>query len=298
VIHARSYIPAAVALLLHLATRTPWLFDMLGMLADEYVDIGNWRKGGFFYGATKYAERIFMRSAAALIVLTDRNAEYLRAIGHVPADRPVRVIPCCVDLERFSCPIGAERPRPPRLVYAGGLGGWYLVDEMVAFFAAAREITPELRLRVINRGEHALIRKAVEARGLPAGSVEVIAATPDEMTHLLCTSDVGLCFIAPMFSKHAASPNKFAEYLACGLPVITNRGVGDLDRTLDQNDIGVALDRFDDEAYRTAWTQMLAKLTGDEAGIRARCRAVAERDFAAERAVDGYSELYRALRGA
>ena len=43
VVHARSYIPAAVAdLIATLTPRSKLLFDCRGMLGDEYVDAGHW----------------------------------------------------------------------------------------------------------------------------------------------------------------------------------------------------------------------------------------------------------------
>lgn len=295
VLHARSYFPATVAWMAGLITGTPFVFDMLGMLADEYADIGHWSKEGFFYRATKGVERILLRSSAAVIVLTERSAEHLRSSGLVPSGIPIVVIPCYVDTERFRCASARSSDGPRTLIYAGGLGGWYLVEEMVAFFAVAREASPDLRLRVITRGDHALVHDAARDRGLPADAVEVVTASPDEMNRMYCAADAGLCLIAPMFSKHAASPNKFAEYLACGLPVIANAGVGDLDRWLERDDIGVVVRAFDDGAYREAWAALLEKLARDEIGLRSRCRRVAERDLAAERAVDAYELLWGAL---
>lgn len=42
IVHTRSYIPAAIALLLKHAGRVRFVFDMRGLLPDEYVSEGYW----------------------------------------------------------------------------------------------------------------------------------------------------------------------------------------------------------------------------------------------------------------
>ena len=53
------------------------------------------------------------------------------------------------------------------------------------------------------------------------------AVPPAGMPAALVAGDVGLSFIQPCFSKTGSSPTKVAEYLACGLPVVVNAGIGD-----------------------------------------------------------------------
>ncbi len=44
-VHARSYVPAAIAWAARLVLRRPYLFDMRGFLPEEYVEGGHWREG-------------------------------------------------------------------------------------------------------------------------------------------------------------------------------------------------------------------------------------------------------------
>lgn len=45
-VHARSHVGAAVALGLRALQRVPFVFDVRGLLPDEYADAGHWRRGG------------------------------------------------------------------------------------------------------------------------------------------------------------------------------------------------------------------------------------------------------------
>lgn len=300
VIHARSHVMALLALIVGRVIHRPFVFDMLGMLADEYADIGYWSRDGLFYRVTKRVEKLLLHRAGAVISCTERNARYLQATGLAPAATPVLAIPCCVDLERFRCATPGAYPRDglaPRLVYSGGIGTWYMLDEMLAFYRVARGITPNVRFRILTRSSHDAVRAAAAHAGVDPSGLEIHAADPSDVAAFLCQSDVGLTFITPTFSKEAASPNKFAEYLACGLLVVTNAGVGDLDAALAKDAIGAVVPRFDAAAYAAAWRSVIERLGGDAVAARATTRDVARRDYSADLATETYASLYADLRG-
>ena len=50
-----------------------------------------------------------------------------------------------------------------------------------------------------------------------------------EVPVLLSFSNYALFFIKPCYSKISSSPTKHGEIMAMGIPVITNRGVGDVE---------------------------------------------------------------------
>ena len=58
VVHARSHVAATMGLILKKLNGTGLLFDIRGLLAEEYVDAGNWTADGLPYRVTKAAERL------------------------------------------------------------------------------------------------------------------------------------------------------------------------------------------------------------------------------------------------
>jgi len=93
----------------------------------------------------------------------------------------------------------------------------------------------------------------------------------------LSAADVGLSFIKPCFSKLASSPTKNGEYLACGLPLILNAGIGDSDSLVRQWKAGALLEEFDDRAYDRAVLQVESMLSDKE--IRSKMRDIAREVF-------------------
>jgi glycosyltransferase involved in cell wall biosynthesis len=85
-------------------------------------------------------------------------------------------------------------------------------------------------------------------------------------------------FIKPCFSKLSSSPTKIGEYLASGLPIVTNRGIGDVDELILRKRVGVLVDSFDGRAYRKALEESLSWL-GNGKDLRGHCQQVANEEF-------------------
>ena len=242
-VHARSHVGAAIALPLRSLLGLPFVFDVRGLLPDEYADAGHWRRGGLKYRLGKAMERVFFRRAAALVVLTEAVRADLSAAGgplaaRDPAD--VTVIPCCVDLDRSPWDEPARVMRRSGrgwvdrrvVVYVGKLGMWYLDADMARFFARARRQDPRFFLQVLTSSPAVALRRALAAEGVPEGAFDVRSVPSADVAALLHAADAGLSLIKPCLSKRSSSPTKVGEYLAAGLPVVSTAGIGDCDLQL------------------------------------------------------------------
>ena len=56
-VHARSQIPATIAVALKKKFGIKMIFDIRGLLAEEYVDANHWQEGTVAYRVTKTAEQ-------------------------------------------------------------------------------------------------------------------------------------------------------------------------------------------------------------------------------------------------
>jgi glycosyltransferase involved in cell wall biosynthesis len=129
------------------------------------------------------------------------------------------------------------------------------------------------------------------ARNIPAENYSVHSAFASEVPSFLSAADVGVAFIKPCLSKLASSPTKYGEYLACGLPLLINSGIGDSDALVEQFHVGTLLKKFDAVSYRKAADEVEQVTAQPE--IRLKNRQVAQelfdlRTVGAER----YAQLY------
>jgi len=306
VLHCRVHIPTLMgAIARKLSKHKPkLLFDIRGFFPEEYTDAGVWPENGWLYRSAKRVESWLLEESDGFVVLTEKARDILfpesKNTGCDEFERPVEVIPCCVDIEKFKTAnewsrreVRAEFEIGDRFViaYVGSFGGWYLTEEMIDFFEAAKRRDPKVFALILTQRNAESIARMLVERGFSEHDFFVGSVTPGELPKYLCSADIAISFIKACYSKQSSSPTKIAEYLACGLPIIANRGVGDVDHLIETNGIGVLLDEFSNEAYLGA-IQKLASI-GD---VGNKCRETAFREFDLEK-VGGlkYRRIYASL---
>jgi len=293
ILHARSYVAAAMAMMVKKVRGTKLLFDMRGLWADERVDAGIWPRGGRLYRMAKWLEKSFLLGADHVVTLTQASAAEIGGFDYL-ADRapPISVIPTCADLQRFSR-AGPPSEGPFVLGFVGAAGTWALFDEMLVCFQILRELEPDARLLIVNRNEHNFIRDRLGKVRIDPDSVELVAARHHEVAALISRMSAGTAIRKPAYSQIACAPTKLAEYLGCGVPCLSNRGIGDVEAMLEESHVGVVLRDFSDAEMRLAVARLVA--LAREEGIRERCAAAARRFFSLENGVAAYGSVYRRL---
>ena len=151
-------------------------------------------------------------------------------------------------------------------------------------------------LMVLTQSPPEMITGRFDALGVAQSDYLVKKVAPEDAPRYLKAADFAVSLIKPCYSKMSSSPTKIAEYLASGLPVITNAGVGDLDDLIAEDNVGVILDAFNRESYRRALEGI--KVLSLDRGIAERCRESARRRFDMA-GVGGvrYRRLYRRVFG-
>jgi glycosyltransferase involved in cell wall biosynthesis len=282
IVHCRGDVPMAMARAGAPST-TPVLYDIRGFFSDERVEGGSWARGGLIDRSVRRLEAGNLARANGVVVLTKAAQRRLGATRtSLP---PLRVIPTCVDLDRFRVATAAQRDFG--VVYGGSLGSAYPSDAIVAFArAAARVMAAPALFLTPNEDE------ARRAGATPEWS-DVRRVPPSEMPSWLARCRAAFCLYRPGPYLAATSPTKIGEALATGLPVAVNRGIGDLDAFIEESGVGTVIDEPTPQAFE-ATARRLHDLASDP-GTPARCRRVAEERFGLDRGVESYLSLYREL---
>ncbi len=301
VLHARSYVPALVGLLAARPRGVGLLFDMRGLWPDERVDGGLWRAGGCMHRAWRRIERTLLRRADGVVVLARAGTDLLLREGLLPPATPRAVIPCGADLARFR-PLG-ESAAPAALepflghriyTFLGATGTWYLLDAMLDFAADTVAADDGARILFLTEDPQGAVRSGLEARGVPSQRFLVARAPHADVPAWLGPSHAGVFFIRSCRSKQASCPTKLGEFLACGVPVVINEGVGDTAEVVRAARAGVVVGGFDRASYAGA-RRALADLRAD-GELPRRCRAEAERRFDAAACAARFVRVAEAVR--
>lgn len=299
-VHARGHIPATIALGLKKRFGIKMIFDLRGLMAEEYVDAKHWREGGLPYRITKAAERRILAATDGIVTLTERIWPIIKEWQGLRGRAvPHEVIPCCVDLSLFKFS-AAERERRRKelglgeqltVVYSGSLDGWYLTETMADFFATLLKENQQAHLLWLTNGSPERVRELMRSRRVEANNFSVLSVASADVPSYLAAADAGLAFIKRCVSKIASSPTKNGEYLACGLPLVINAGVGDSDALINDWKAGVLIEEFSDDQYVAAGRAIEAMIAQPQ--VREKARAVAEQLFDLN-AIGGerYASLY------
>jgi glycosyltransferase involved in cell wall biosynthesis len=296
VLHARAHIPGVIALPLKMLLRRKLIFDLRGLMAEEYVDNGRWADGGLPFRLIKSAEGTLIHRADRMVVLTEAlKAALLGTADPAICAERIFVIPCCADLSRYdeAAARASKTPGSFTMVYAGSTTGRYLLHDMIAFFKAVQRRRPEARFLVLTRNDHAEVKRAFAASGVAPACYSLLAVEPAKVPALLCAADAAINFVKPSKAVLASSPTKTGEYLAAGLPVVSTSG-GDTDAILLGENVGVIVSGLTAQGYEQAAARLLDLLEQTSAG---RCRAAARKFFSLDE-VGGprYVALYHSLQ--
>jgi glycosyltransferase involved in cell wall biosynthesis len=290
IVHGRSYLSALIGMQIKKEKGIRFLFDMRGFWADERVEGGLWNLNNplfrLIYRFFKGKEKKWFEHADHIISLTHTAADIIRTQRGVLAAE-ITVIPCCADLKHFQ-PVQGKKGN--YMLYLGSLGTWYMLEEMLALYQVAQELVPGLRFMILSKEPVILVEKAAQSLGLDLNSIEVKEASRAEIPSLISASMFAVYFIRPGYSKKASSATKLAEILACGVPVISNSGIGDHELIFKDVRAGVLLQEFNSNAYRTALQSLLQKnWSADDLRLKAK------EWFDLEMGIDRYEKVYQKM---
>lgn len=306
IVHCRSYISALIGLALQKRKKLKFVFDMRGLWADERVDGGLWNLRNplyrFIYCYFKKKERTFLNAADYVVSLTQNAADEIHSWKHIKNQPiPIAVIPCSADMDLFDANKISEADKWELklklgiskedfvLSYIGSIGTWYMLDEMLDFFAELLIKKPKSKFLFITNDPVSAIQEKARARGIPHSSIIVTQAARNQMPLHISISDYTIFFIKPSYSKKASSPVKQGETMSMGIPIICNSGVGDTDLIVKESNAGFVINDFSKDAYNKVIDALGSKMDNNS------IRAGALKWYSLTSAIQKYKSVYSTI---
>jgi glycosyltransferase involved in cell wall biosynthesis len=301
-VHCRSYVAADAGLYLKKKFGVKFFFDMRGFWADEKKD-GTWNvKNPLFrrvYTYYKAKESEYISKADYIISLTEAGKKEMSTWPSFRKNIPLSVIPCCADMHHFSL-TDAETKKTSReslnirngelvLSYLGSVGTWYMLDEMLLFFGEVKKKYPDAKFLFITHTPRQVIDQRIIELKLNEKDFIIRQASRKEVPGLMKASDINISFIKPVYSKISSSPTKLGEVLSMGIPVIVNRGIGDVEETVNNADAGYVLHGFREDDFKKAVDAIPRLLQKEAAAIR---HAI-EDTYSLQRGIQSYRQCYQ-----
>lgn len=307
VLHCRSYLPGLIGLDFKKKLGVPFIFDMRGFWADERIEGNIWKLTNpihkRLYNFFKKKEKELFQNADQVVSLTHKAKEIILSWHLGVEEDKIHVIPCCADLQFFSRnKIDESNLKELKksldisettfvLNYNGSLGTWYMMNEMMGFFKELLVLKKSIFL-IVTKDNPEIAFVAAKKHGVDVNRIVVKSATRNEMPSYIAISDASLFFIRPTFSKSASSPTKMGELLSMQVPVITNKGVGDVEDIIAKSSCGVLINDFDSSSYTKAIKELLANIDI----YKSNAEATAATYFDLNSGAETYNKIYLSFK--
>lgn len=263
--------------------KAPFVFEVRDLWPEMPIAMGI-IKNPLIKWYTRRMERNIYAAASRMIALSPGMVEGVVKVGY-PAEK-ITMIPNSCDLDLFRpdpTPLDDPRFGPPgdfRLVFTGAHGRANGLD---AVLDAAAELVRRgekgIRFCFIGQGSE---RDRLVQRSRDEGTDRMISwqtfVPKEELARLLPRMDAGMMILAnhPGF-YYGTSPNKFFDYISCGIPVLNNYP-GWVAGMLEKYRCGVVVPPGDAKAFADACVWMRDHRDECEA-MGPRGRALAEAEF-------------------
>ena len=292
-VHCRSYIPAIAAWFVGKLTKVPFIFDMRALWPEEMVDAGRLKRSSFIFKSLNYIEGKLLKRSSAIVSLTEVALPYLLKKYPDLTREKFTVIPTCVDLSRF---IDSEQTRlidEDNLVI-GTMGtvvsGWYYLDWLANTCKLSKTIFTDPSFKIITKDNQAVINSQFNALGFSGSNVEIFPSAPQDIQKNIQTLSFAILYFTAGISKIGSAPTRMAEFLACGIPILGNRGVGDMADIIEEYNIGVVIENGKDASIVKGLEKM--KLLLQDEQLSERCKHAALSLFSADKGADNYRLIY------
>lgn len=280
-LHARSDIPAVAAIA---SRKAPVLWDVRSLWADQKVMIQKSVVNKSLYQIYRGMESLAANRSLAMSTLTSAIVPILQQ-RHRKLPKLRTVVPTAVDLDRFK--LSSVMPTKIGALFSGTYNEYYDLS-------LSSQFMDEFRKKVVTETHWARPIESNKSH-IGVGESKIFPTTQTGMAELipLYSFGVSICKLDAGPSLSAAMPTKIAEFLACGRPIVVNKGLGDMDQFIEEFNAGVILDGTSKNL--TEGAAKLANLIHDS-DTPNRCRALAEKYFSMDIGAKKYLDLYDQMR--
>lgn len=229
------------------------------------------------------------------------GAHYMRKYGVVP---PSNIVPSGLREEAMrknikSRDILSLPEGRPVLGYVGTMVAWQCRDEMFALFGKLHKLYPEIFFAVLTpENDWAVTRELLERNEIPEKDCLVREVPFEQVSAAVSQFNAGVMLRKWSPVNRVASPTKFGEMVAAGVPIVATDGIGDYSDDVRNNNFGLIIPHqeldavdFSDETC-AAIRALMEKRLNEDPDFISRTSAFCEKNLIWERHVTDMAWLY------
>lgn len=268
---------AAISLLISKLLRTKLMVYSYEPHSEFLAEFGIWSRKGWRYRILNWLEERVKREADFILTGTRHMVKAIEKeasglVFRAPSGVDESVFIRDEDVRsRLRDQLGLNGRKV--LIYVGKFGGIYYDREIAAFCRALHELDNTWYFVFITPSAKTDVVDLCKLESLAPNTYHINEAkSPREVVEWLSMADIGLTAIPPYPNQRFRSPVKVGEYLMCGLPYITCRGVSEDDEWAERFNVGVVVDAIGAATASEAHHASLQLLSEDTTTLQERCR--------------------------
>ena len=242
------------------------------------IELGIWKEKSLKYKLSNWLEIQVGKYGDYILASTIHVVNLLKTINSYGK---IYRQPIVVDSDEFKFkPKGRQRIRDQYgienrkvVLYLGKFGYLYYEKEIVEICRVLENNIDNVFFLIVTSNNHNEVNEMFIESGLNNESYVITGnLTFDEVKDYISASDIGISAVPPTFSQKYRSPNKVGEYLMCGLPYITCKGISEDDIYAQKYNVGAVVESFNEEDILTSLDKINELLSERKEVLRRRCR--------------------------
>jgi hypothetical protein len=244
------------------------------------ADLGMWSKESIKYKVAKKIDYLIGTKGEYIITGTRHMVERLRQWGRT---KNTYLLPTPVDEDDFIFTksgrdavrkkYGAEDKKV--FLYMGKFGDLYYKKEIPEFCKTLLKHNKNYFFLIVTSNNHEEINALFQEQGINKECYIITGnLSYPEVKDYISASDIGISAVPPSPSQLFRSPTKTGEFLACGLPYITVKGVSEDDEYALKYHVGVVVDSFMESDLTNKIKDIDAILLESKESLQTRCREI------------------------
>lgn len=295
IIHAVNYTAVVNAIIIRIVFRINYIYDYHGAIPEEMVYQGIWRPNGVKYRLSKCVEKKAFYSANSIITISNRSKKYIDSL--IGDSNKTRVIPCGIKRDIFyydenirnECRKTLKIEDKFVIIYNGSISPWNDYSKMMNLIKILMRSDQTVVLIFLTPDPLVVVQKLMHDYSICESRTIVLNVLHQQVGKYLQSADLGLLIRKDSFVNEIASPMKFSEYIACGVPVLISNNVGDSTSIVNKNEVGFI---YNDSYNNHKYLEMIENIKKNRKQFADKCTKCAKELYDLDKQRKIYLELY------